>query len=99
MVTEVNVGHSDQMLRLIFSIFLLFVFFMDLVPATYNLFILVFSAALMYTAVSRSCEPYKWIGFKTTSKTEPLSVDRAIEYLVGVAAFYLVILLLRFYLV
>ena len=98
MVREENVGYGDQMLRLVVSILLLLVFFADLLPGNYNLGVLLISAALMYTAVTRSCEPYTLIGFKTSDKTKPIPLEKAVEYLVGVAAFYMVVLLLKFYL-
>ena len=99
MVREENVGYWDQMLRLVISILLLFIFFTDVFPGNYNLGVLLISAALMYTAVTRSCEPYTLIGFKTSDKTRPIPLDTAVEYLVGVAAFYMVIFLLKFYLI
>jgi hypothetical protein len=97
MVTQQNVGYTDQFARLVIAVFLIFIFFMNLVPVAYNLIILALSALVMYTAVLRSCEAYTWFGTKTSEKTRGIPVEEAVEKLVGVVAFYLILLLLRFY--
>lgn len=98
MVSQENVGYADQLARLIVAVFLVFVFFMNLF-SDYSIVILILSAAIMYTAVLRSCEPYTWFGFKTSDTVKEIPLDEAVEKLVGVVALYMVLFLLKYYLI
>ena len=99
MVSQKNVGYTDQLFRMVLAVGFVFIFFMDLVPFQYNLLLLVLSAGLMYTAVLESCEAYRWLGIKTNEKASDIPLEEAVEKLVGVVAVYVIVLLLRFYFV
>lgn len=98
MVSQHNVGSLDQLARMILAIFLVFLFFMDPLPASYNIVLLAVSGLFMYTAVLQSCEAYTWLGTKTSETTRRIPLEEAVEKLVGVVAIYLVLALFRYYL-